>query len=1218
MANNKRPLFQLRKELVDLTPSNDLSVSVNKDIEDTFVTVIDDEEVNNKNGLESGKIGVTNEFLTENDKIIVKSLNADPLNVINNTNLNNDSTNLDADMDIDINNINNNIINGNIDALSGKAIVNDNKNLFIWSFNSLQKTIPYNKIPINNFNNSLENRDDSSLNETPDCLLTWPVTMELNTKKIDTANNNNSNEFGLCLIYKKLGKIIFYENVSTINNLYSKLSLNMAHILDLKFSGTNEFITKTICAEPSGIVVATSTGRVLYITLRDSLGNPNIQLKQQLIGPKKNIFTKLFNFTNRDNQNSNNNHNNNQNSIVSLKNGPIVGKGERLLYIMTKDGDFQVWQLSIATYCYQKINVNVMNQILQSLNDLYPFAYSSLKILDANPVLQNDSNIHMILSSINDSVKTYYILSILIFDENSNNFTIFSTYRLNTYMEDSLNNTNLTLPKIIIPNSLNELDNTDKTENNEKIISIFIVFNDAVVLTQISSKFDMNFTLTRKFEDIISFKDNIDIIGLGYNKNQLYLMSKRLNNILQISLKDTLINYENIRFVKSHVDQAIFFNNNNDNNANEYLEKNNFIEFNLSKDIVLDNQTIEDDLKLCSDEIFYSKSKYLPNVSNLPLKNLNIRIKYYNNLLTFVMDNFNNKISDYLKLELIEKFEIMQCCYNFLEFLNENDKLPIVEVWQNIITKYQLTTEQLIVKNLNKFPEILTNFLTDLSFGSSESLDLKFKIISLIHNCIYENVLELGERKLRYDIFHLNILTLNKDKLPWFINLDNLTVWNKMFFQYKFSLNKKLEKEDTSFIVNDDIKEQFLTLLKILYYCFNQVSIYATNEKLLTVKDTTEYDELISINKLYLDNHLAWNQVLCEFNYQEQSIQITDFYKDLESLVETLETLPQDDPSTFEIYNQFFHKFEYLFASTLFEYYADKRNLEDLLFKFPQQRSYLIKFLQENIDKYGDIAWIQDILDNNYSEAATILVSLNLFNNDLSTNKLHLNIAKLSCLAQDDQNAINLNQLRFIQHHLDLLDYELEMAALSQRSDVKLNYRFVSTQLETQFSKILNDSLKNNKMIPLVKFIEFYTLIDDPTGSMLQQALDLIDQVGDSLLSIDVKLYLLTSIWRRVLLNGKFKETFNHYLQGKLYLKNNTLPTLSYLTDENYVPEPVLKELYGIDQWSNVNKFVHSEMKQLQDKYTSDEINSMISEINESQLTPQIIDYETNEITVNM
>ena len=113
--------------------------------------------------------------------------------------------------------------------------------------------------------------------------------------------------------------------------------------------------------------------------------------------------------------------------------------------------------------------------------------------------------------------------------------------------------------------------------------------------------------------------------------------------------------------------------------------------------------------------------------------------------------------------------------------------------------------------------------------------------------------------------------------------------------------------------------------------------------------------------------------MLCEISYQTQSIEITEFYKDLEALVQTLETLPAEDIDVINLYQEFFDKFQMLFASTLFEYYANNNKLPELFYRFPQQHDQLIQFFQDNSDKYGAISWIQDIIDGRYSDASKIL-----------------------------------------------------------------------------------------------------------------------------------------------------------------------------------------------------------------------------------------------------
>ncbi|TMN32437.1 hypothetical protein CWB94_24045, partial [Pseudoalteromonas piscicida] len=82
--------------------------------------------------------------------------------------------------------------------------------------------------------------------------------------------------------------------------------------------------------------------------------------------------------------------------------GPILGKGTRLVYITTNKGIFQTWQLSATnSHPTKLIDVNIYEAILESLQDLYPFAHGTLKIWDSHP-LQDESS-QLFLSSIYDS-----------------------------------------------------------------------------------------------------------------------------------------------------------------------------------------------------------------------------------------------------------------------------------------------------------------------------------------------------------------------------------------------------------------------------------------------------------------------------------------------------------------------------------------------------------------------------------------------------------------------------------------------------------------------------------------------------------------------------------------------------------------------------------------------------------------------------------------------
>lgn len=1170
-----KPVFQLRKEVASLV-QNSAEPTETSEINNT--NDLDADDTLNQTSFVSTNNNDTNPImlLTENEKYIVKSLKVDLLSLVKDTN-----------------------VTGSIDSFSGKAMINDNDHLYIWNYNDsiVQKHSPFNKIPLDHVQNEGEDM-------LPICLLTWPATME------QSAQETN---LGICIIHRQSGKFVFYEDISSINNLYSQLSQNLAHVLDLGLTNTSEYITSAVSVEPSGVVLATSYGRVLFVTIRDSMGKSKVQLKQQLIKSQKNFFSSLF--TGKRNGNDTVQHH----DIVSLKNGPIVGKGDRLLYITTRKGEFQIWQLSVTSNCYKKIDTNIYNQIVESLQDLYPYAVSSLQILNSHPIYNDDPFSHIVLSSItNGNDETCYILSTLLFDEKANNFIIFSTYRLNTYSSppQSTSSPTINFPTLMIPDSLNNKN------GQGNVINVTVLFHNAMVLTQISSKLDISFTLKRKWEDIISFRDSMDIVGLGYKNDKIYLLSKDIGGILSIGLKDAKeledeSPDEETRFVKTHIDQAVYFARDTD------FENMSPIEFNLSKDIFLDMKTIEHDLKLSASEIVHATGKYIvSSVSeekNLP-QHLLSRINYFKNLLHFTELNFNDKISHTLKLWLIENFEIMNSCLRLYQFLdtpgnNSNDKL--LNVWDNVLKQNNLTNRQLIISNIDQYPKVFNDFLQNININA-ESIEFKSNLINLINECVYEAVLEEGEKNLRYGKLNLDTRQLDNNHLPWFITLSNLNKINDIFFQYKFQYND--EKRN---IESEDVKEQFLTLLKILYYSFNQVRLWATQAASTLGDDKSQ--EIIELNKLYIKNHIDWNHVLCEIGYQTQSIEITEFYKDLEALVQTLETLPTEDNDVINLYQEFFQKFQMAFASTLFEYYATNNKLGELFYRFPQQHDQLIQFFQENSDKYGNISWIQDIIDERYSDASKTLNGLPLLNQDIDTNQLHLNVAKLTCLVEEPEN-IDMKQLQQIQCNLDLLDCEIEFINKLKQNEVALNKIYVGTSMETIFNE-LKSFLAENKTISFNEIVELYSLLTD--GDSMYCALKLLS-FNIELIEFDIKKYLISTLWRRCILldldqnekdtaieNTILYRVLERFFSEKLYEHDYPLPHLFLLTDNSTISNELLQNLYGKYVDGNIESIktvMDSETEAISRQLNFARLQDIISSANAATGNQCVINYETNEI----
>lgn len=1161
----QKPVFQLRKEFSEsalvsaadaapqLDQGNDTEVSVKAEDRDRGAT----------------------KTLTENDTYLVRKLSCD----------------FPAIRKIDGNEPG---VSGMIDTSVQKAVFSDRDNVLLWDVSTSHKSSAVSiRIP-------LHDEDEPSLQNPPTCLITTPVTDYDSAQEQYMAGDNASQmatvDCGLCIIQKDKGLITYYEDVEAVNNLYPQLSKAMSHSLKINL-GNGEVITEVLNLEPAGIAVATSLGAVYFITIRDTIGRPKLQLKQTLIKSYTGFLPQIFRSSSPAEGPVENSH-----SVVSLKAGPLMGKGERLLYITTKCGDFQIWQLGISSKCFRRINSNIFNKVLESLQDLYPFAYGSLKLLDSHPLFSEDMNVQLFLSTITDNNDAYYIISTVIFDEQFNSFSIFSTYKLNTMIAPVT--PNQTKPRILVPTALQN--------GRSPVSSVFVLFQNCLVVTQISSTLDSNFTLKRKWEDIISFHKSVKVIGFGYSYDCLYVMSNEVGDIVKVELKEVAANtladdLEETRFVKTHIEQAVYFANTSLNNP---------VQFNLPPGLSIDSEVIEHDLLLCSNDIFNSTSKFIPSTSANLEQHLNSRINYFRTLFKYIQKNFNYSISPNAKLLLIEKFETMCCALKLLQKLAKVAKTfpKLSETWSAVLSRNNISLSDLIIKDLAKFPLLFIDFIKSVEF-LSDSTEFKSAFIDLLVSCFYEAILDDGERAIRYDILDLDAQEVNENGLPWYIDYDILSELNGLFFNYKFS-NEDVPTLDT------EKKEQFLTLMKIMYYFFNQVKIWVSNSPNVAISSDFE-----KVNELYKKSHTDWNSSLCEFGYTEQSIAITDFYQDLESLVQTLETVKDRD----DLYEQFFQKYEYAFASTLFSYYASMNDLTSLFFRFPNQSPQLIRFFKENPDQYRDISWIKDIFDKDYAKASSDLSQLDLLKNSMEKNQIFMNIAKLSGIVNHTPDKVE--QLENIQSQLDLLDGEIDLKRKLRQDDSQISNRYKGTPFNAIFDSI-NDKLQNGETIPFSQVIDEYTLLDDLDG--YASALKLL-AFTSRFIEYEIKKFLTATIWRRCILNDKYivgadkgteltdSKLYNvliKFFSDELYRGEVSLPSKTLVADGYIVTDEYLRNTYNefvdANNVSAIRECFERDISEVSNVSELETIlHTIISAANEDTGNRCVVNYDTNTIELN-
>ncbi|CAR24521.1 Nup133p [Lachancea thermotolerans CBS 6340] len=1126
---SSKPLFQLRKELD----------SSNEAASDTEVTQSFVEQFQVSNNIEpyvSDKF--TNEVvLTENEKYTVSKLPSS-LNF------------LPESPDLD----------GLVDAHSGNAIVNDNDNLYIWAYRSTQAQPSVSRIPLH--------EEHISQSSVPKVVFTWPAAMD---------DESAAQSSGVCIVNRKSGLVQFYEDVDTINHLSSLLSKSKCHELNLKLKD-KETVEDVVNCEPAGILISTSKGRALFVTIRDFSGKPRLHLKAQLVKSHLGFFFSPNKFK----------------KVVSIKPGHIPGKGERLAFILTSGGDFHVWNLSAVSNCHRKISINLYDQILESLQDLYPFAHSSLLLLDSHP-LDTEGSAHMVLSSItNYDGACYYILTTIKIDESTNSFAIFSTYRLNTYVS-AFSEENR--PRLIVPLSSNQ-DASESTEPS--ITSVYTIFPDAVVLTQVSAKLDQTYSLRRKWEDIISFRDDVNIIGHGNDSESVYLISRGMG-VLMVTTSKTgnTSGFHDVRFIKSHIQQAVYFSGLSSSP----------IDFNLSPDISLQREEIEEDLLASSNEILLSKSIYIPPKLKSLERHASMRVGLYRRLLAFTKSNFLNKISPSVKIELIESFEVLNASSQLLPYTEKSKETK--EVWLRVLEANGVTEEDFMRHDLDKFPKVLSQFLQQLQLTLASTTHNKLwpQCIEMIISCLYRGALEDGEEYYRFGMFEMDKHELHS-QLPWYVQHSIPEAVNNLL--YGLVDYSKMSQD------SEQHADQILSLVKALYYMSNQTSLWLQ-------QDTKRADnnDCTSVSKLFKENRLSWNEMLCDIGRSSDSLHICEFYEDLPSLAQTLNTLPNE--ASEGLYTHYFQKFGYNFAAQLFTNYITHGRLQELYNKFGCQNSYLKKFFDENL-QFAEVGWMEKILNEQYSEAADILTKISTDNKkagNLDRDQTRLSVAKLCVLASEA--SYEFENLTMIQSGLDIIDGQKDLAAMLE-SGIKLHKRFEECSAVQKLYKRLSENISASNRLTLSEVVEMYTILNSKEGFF--RALKLLSLVKVSMDFEKIK-FLEIMIWRRCILFDNMRSleetssalfhTLKKSFDDQLYLSAHfTLPSLTALLDKTTVTSEYFAAEYDSrkDDVRGLFESVaeeQSEIMELSDEL-SPQIKSVIAASNDSSTQKCVINYETNQI----
>jgi nuclear pore complex protein Nup133 len=454
------------------------------------------------------------------------------------------------------------------------------------------------------------------------------------TQSLLVSPSSGSKEPGLVTVVSDSGLCTYWEAVGRAvadGLLHRRKSIE--HTISL-YSG--EVIENFEAIEPAGIIATTSSGRFIFVTLRDQFGKPHVS-STTMTGRTQGFLSSIKGAISLAPY---------RRGIVSIKPGPFKGRTDRQALIISGNGDLSVWEC-LRTGQTKLLFDNSLKEVLVNyISGVYPHSAESFAVHDVE-VFEEQQSIFILSSFVHSLDQIFYVLYTVSLGD-GNEVKIASAHRLQTYTSDSTQQ-----PRIILPKASQTL---------------FVVFSNAVVLLDTLPKKSEHGISTR-WEDVVSFYTNIEIIGSAA-EDPLVVNRKviRQSGIVLIATTAGVIRIERYsdeqetesgnvvlaeqqlepQLARSTIEQAIFYGSKSDAH---------YLDFNVRKEIEFDSTVLEKAFLSISSEILNTTSRYMPPVLPSMKDHLDLRVSYLAGLAEYLHHNFNGAISVDARFALLADLE---------------------------------------------------------------------------------------------------------------------------------------------------------------------------------------------------------------------------------------------------------------------------------------------------------------------------------------------------------------------------------------------------------------------------------------------------------------------------------------------------------------------------------------------------------------------------------
>jgi nuclear pore complex protein Nup133 len=832
--------------------------------------------------------------------------------------------------------------------------------------------------------------------------------------------------------------------------------------VELAISGmlSGESVVQILNAEPAGFILGFSSGRLGYMTVRDSQGRPGITV-QFLRGAAgaagSGIFGSLRNVLSSSAW---------RGDLAAARAGPVVKTGERDVVTVTSKGRIQAWSLHRGGHNSLQAEAEIREAIVLAMKESDPSLadklIESFEVLDFTfaPAPMNHSETNsatngarlLLLTCLGNREGSHYALVQLVLQSES--FDIGMIRHIRSYTTP-VNRTAISKPRLHLPNPG---------------FVAFVVFDRAVVVTSMARQLDSpdsqlladSNLITESFEDVIDFRQDIgaEITGSGMeepyqaphgvedNKSRRHkakfpaaVLLVRGGGIIRVAATDpyklTTAQAPQVT-AKSKLEQAVFFGS----------QENNPLDFSGRKEIQFTMEDIGNAALELSHEIISSTTPYIPSVpvsidDNLrrraaALRSLAAHLKETNVSLdrltrwkllwnaekvagaTVVWNRYDDTIRE---KPVGQKHGLMT---ELVEYIHENYRSePVAEAGEldrvrhwfihdvfrlEIAVPWAFQAVKISYQEGQKDHATVMRLVSEADDFISGALDGAFKFRES-HLSLYgldEEVLENG------------ILATGYEGLPEFWTSTLFVAEStKRLTDLAFSLAKEYwEKSGVEGIPDPDliqkVRKENVQMVDLCVRSHTERFRWLLAQEDLQLRNQGEH---LMNSHIRVEEHQIYR--LSEIGLVDQAINLAEKHKVFSALValvveelfrinekangadeEMMALCEQRSNDLSGKVDEYYVRFGASFANALYKYYVSRGELFALLSDNDEHQQFLTNFLRSK-PEYAKVSWIHEVTqEEDFDRAARALLNLGLRRErDLWSKKVELSIGKLARLA---------------------------------------------------------------------------------------------------------------------------------------------------------------------------------------------------------------------------